>query len=185
MSRVAKWRGNDAQLEEAWQLKKYGVPITKIADRFNMSREDVKFALDERARAEVDNLGGVDVVRALEASKLDEMENLYWGLINDKKKKRNGGIAIPDHDFDKLINMMLKILERRSKLLGLDAPIKHQVNLRVFDQFTAQLIEIIQTHCTPEQQKKINHDINRALAVAEKYRSEDEEQSWTQAITEV
>ncbi len=177
---------NHKQCEMIWALSKMGLSNRNIADNENISinYDLIRHVLKEIARERVDEMGGVDLVRVIESSKLDDLTNVWATQLNRLKKKMNEGIEISDKQLNKATDMLLKIAERKARLLGLDAPVKHQVNLRVFDQFTVQLIEIIQAHCSPEVQKRINSDINRALQVAEKYRSESEEEAeWTRIDT--
>jgi len=177
---------NHKECEFIWGLSKLGVSNRNIAanDNVTISYESVRFVLKEIARERVEEMGGIDIVRIMESSKLDDLTNVWATKLNKLKKQMNDGVAIDEKTLQRCSDQLLKIAERKAKLLGLDAPIKHQVNLRVFDQFTAQLIEIIQTNCSPEIQKKINADIQRALSVAEKYRNENEEaEEWAQTVT--
>lgn len=177
MANITKYTGTKEQLENAWKLKKLGVPLSSIAIQVGVDRDVLKFGLKQYADEQIEELGGIDQVRVVENSKLDDIQGILMSSLAKKQQMMKDDILVDDKEIERIINLLLKISERRARLLGTDAPIKHQVNLRVFDQFAAMMIEAIQKHVPPEAQKAINQDIQAALLLAERYRSEDEEES--------
>lgn len=96
---------------QALQLRKNGVSYRLIGDQLSIShvqaQRDIKAAL-ELSRKDVRQ--EAETYRALELERLDDM------LFNINNQVRSGHLGA--------IDRALKIMERRAKLLGLDAPEK-------------------------------------------------------------
>ncbi len=165
------------QRDNIWKLKQYGASHQRIAQEVQCDPHVVPIVLKEMTAETIEQLGGMDTIRAIENSKLDTLQNIWFTLLSKKQQLMKDNIVVSDKELERISNNLLKIAERRARLLGTDAPIKHQVNLRVFDQFTTMLIEAIQEHVPPEAQKAINDQIQAALLLAERYRSESEEEN--------
>ena len=92
---------------EALEMRKAGLPYQKIADALGYSnhsgaRKAVIAAMKKTLREPAEE------VRELEIARLDDLINAIWHFR-----------AKPEY-----LDRILKIMERRSKLLGLDAPTK-------------------------------------------------------------
>jgi len=92
---------------EALEMRKAGLPYQKIADALGYSnhsgaRKAVIAAMKKTLREPAEE------VRELEIARLDDLINAVWHFR-----------AKPEY-----LDRILKIMERRSKLLGLDAPTK-------------------------------------------------------------
>jgi len=94
----------------ALEMRKAGLTYQRIADNLGYAnpagaRKSVVAAMKKTLREPADE------VRELELARLDDMVNSIWHL----KHK-------PEY-----MDRILKIMERRSKLLGIDAPIKQDL----------------------------------------------------------
>jgi hypothetical protein len=90
--------------------------------------------------------------RDVEIGKLDELEERLWSIIDeDHYTISNGqvvytetGEAVPDIDpVFKAMDKIIKISERRSKLLGLDKPVRVEATVTTLDARDAELLEMI------------------------------------------
>lgn len=95
---------------EALEMRKAGLPYQNIADILGYSnhsgaRKAVQAAMKKTLREPADE------VRELEIARLDDLINAIWHL----------------RDKPEFIDRILKIMERRAKLLGLDAPSKQDI----------------------------------------------------------
>lgn len=97
------------------KLRKMGYDAQRISDELDISLDRVnniiKSALKKLSQDMKDAAEGI---RSLELSRLDEMQAAIWNDCMDGKLTA--------------IDRVLKIMERRSKLVGLDAP--DQVNVK-------------------------------------------------------
>jgi transcriptional regulator len=94
----------------ALEMRKAGLTYQRIADNLGYAnptgaRKAVVAAMKKTLREPADE------VRELELARLDDMINSIWHLRHK-----------PEY-----MDRILKIMERRSKLLGIDAPIKQDV----------------------------------------------------------
>ena len=103
---------------EALELREAGLNFRQIGQRLGVSHtwahKLVKAAMD-RIALEVDERA--EAVRQLELTRLDRMQLVLWA------KASSGSVAHVDR--------MLRIMERRARLLGLDAPTKSHINVDV------------------------------------------------------
>lgn len=108
-----------ARAVEATRLRAEGVPYREIADRFGYPSENAAnkavLALLRRSEAEA-----VDDLRALDAERLDYLTRVTLEGIAASAQSPNG-LSAP------LVSAAVRISERRSRLLGLDAPQQVQV----------------------------------------------------------
>lgn len=128
MPNPKKFRGGKNDLaavaekrRQALELRKAGVGYEQIALKVGYSGpgaayREIHAALREITREPAEEL------RTLETERLDRMLMGLW------EKARSGDL--------KTVDRVLRIMERRSRLLGLDAPVK--ATLSSFDDFTAQ-----------------------------------------------
>lgn len=114
MSRTGSRRVQAAERRvQALALRREGATFTEIGEALGINRsaahKAVSRALDELAQLAE---GEVVSLRALELDRLDALQRSVWTQAMDG--------ALP------AVDRVLKIMERRSKLLGLDAPIKQE-----------------------------------------------------------
>lgn len=122
---------------EAARLRSLGWTYQRIADELGWSNKgDAHHAVQRVLRDTVQEAG--DDLRALELTRLDA---LYVAANEVLARKHvtvsngrivsgtDGGPILDDAPVLQAIDRLLKIQERRSKLLGLDAPIKKDVSL--------------------------------------------------------
>lgn len=129
----------------ALELRKRGFAYSEIADHLGVTRQAVH-QMVKKGIAEIldETRESAEEVRTLELERLDRMfMRLY------KEAMPSHPDAIVNH---KAIETMLKIMDRRSKLMGLDAPSKHEV--MTIDQLDAQIAaletELAQNDSAPE-----------------------------------
>lgn len=126
----------------ALELRKEGLTFEAIAeivaDEFklpNYSRprayDDVSFSLAELAR---EYRGEAESLRQLELERLDTLQNALWPAAT------NGD--------DRAIGAIMKLMERRSKLLGLDAPVQLLVE-QIVDRELREAVDQLQKAMSP------------------------------------
>jgi hypothetical protein len=135
---------------QAIQLRIAGVDLTTIADRLDYSSPqavsvDITRALEQTTKAlQVD----ADQLRAIELERLDRLQAGVW------TRAINGD--------DKAVLSALRIMQRRARLLGLDAPVK------------------VKTEVTSELDREIEDLVTR---LAGSRRRPDHEQAEDDAVT--
>ena len=92
-------------------LRKQGCTYAEVAERLGMSSASQAYRVAQRALAELPR-ESAEEVRAMELERLDAMHRAVWD-------------AAISGDLD-AFDRALKVAESRRKLLGLDAPQKHQ-----------------------------------------------------------
>lgn len=118
--------GRERELQ-ALELRKAGFTFDRIAQQLGISQpgayKAVKRALS-RLTAQTDE--AADEVRRLELERLDGMLPVMW----TQAKQGNQGA----------VDRVLRIMERRARLLGLDAPAEVKIGGRI-TQVTEQLVD--------------------------------------------
>lgn len=103
---------------DALELRKAGLTYRAIGGRLGVSEaqayQDVKAALATLAQLEQES---ADELRRIELDRLDALLGSLWGKATTPTEK---GQAVA-------VDRVLAIMERRSKLLGLDAPTRQDV----------------------------------------------------------
>ncbi|MEV0915435.1 hypothetical protein AB0I93_14340 [Streptomyces sp. NPDC049967] len=122
---------------EAARLRSRGWTYQRIADELGWSNKgDAHHAVQKVLRDTVQEAG--DDLRALELTRLDALyvaatevlEREHITVSNGRIVSRDDGTPIlDDAPVLQAIDRLLKIQERRSRLLGLDAPVKKDVSL--------------------------------------------------------
>lgn len=100
------------------ELRKAGLTHQEIADRLSLDRHTVG-NLIKRALTEIVRAGGVEEMRDLEGDRLDRLQAAIW------TRALQGDVPA--------INTALRIMERRARLFGLDAPVQVQATVETFD----------------------------------------------------
>lgn len=137
------------------ELRRYlqGWTYAEIADEVNMEAEkngleyrlsadrvksDVTGVLAQRARL-LRSEGGLENMVAKEAAKLDLLEKEAWFDYMESRKKKvtvkdaNGEMVTTTRDSvgnPKFLDVLLRISERRGKLLGVDSPLQVDIRAR-------------------------------------------------------
>lgn len=91
----------------------------EIAELLGISRAMVAYdlkAIQEQWRG--DTVRDLDADKAWELAKIDELERTYWAIWESSRETRDGNPAY--------LGGVLKCIQRRAKLLGLDAPAKRE-----------------------------------------------------------
>ncbi|WP_433242552.1 hypothetical protein [Actinomadura nitritigenes] len=121
-----------ARRKQAIQLRLAGVDWDTIAEQLGYrggrgaACKDVTRALEER-RADLDKTA--EELRAVEVSRLDRLQAAVWALAVQGEPTA--------------MNAVLRIIDRRIRLLGLDAPRRTEVTVQQIDSRDAELIEMI------------------------------------------
>lgn len=123
-SKTSKRRLEAIELQrQALELRKAGVSYAVIAEKVGYSGPSGAFrAVDSALKRTLQD--PADEVRRLEIERLDAMLLGVW------PRARSGD--------DEAIATVLRIMTRRAKLLGLDAPVKKDITLRSYTEVAAQ-----------------------------------------------
>lgn len=121
------------------RLRIAAVPVPQIAERYGISeatvRSDISRALATRSK---ELISAADELRALELEKLEAMERAAWAVVHRQhphvtpsgvivRHPETGEILTDAGPVLSAIDRLLKIQERRAKLLGLDSVTKTEV----------------------------------------------------------
>ncbi len=117
------------QQEEIYQLRLQGLTVRQIATQIGMPRSTVQNRLDSEITGRV--LPVADEVRLLEVDRLDA-----W-LARLENRLEQG------EDPVRVVPVLLKVQERRARLLGLDAPERADVTVHQVDAEDIELRELI------------------------------------------
>ena len=91
------------------KLRKMGLDAQQISGELDMPLDRVKNIISNALKALTKEMKGqAEQIRSLELTRLDELQTAIWADCMDGKLTA--------------IDRVLKIMERRSKLVGLDAP---------------------------------------------------------------
>lgn len=112
----------------ALELRKAGATYDQIARQVGFSERGAAYRAVQTALLEITQEPAQEV-RQLELERLDAM---LLGLWPAARKGKEGAV-----------DRVLRIMERRAKLLGLDAPVKADVGVHQADPRDAELIEMI------------------------------------------
>jgi hypothetical protein len=132
---------------QAARLRAEGKTYTQIANTLGWSHASVARRAVQRALVAVVQEAG-DELRTLELERLNLLLDKAWQVMERVHFAHSAGRLItingaPVEDSGPTLNAMdriLKVMERRAKLLGLDAPVKHEhMTLDVIDAEIARL----------------------------------------------
>jgi len=103
---------------EVVKLRRGGLTWDLIAERVGYGSASAAHAAYQRAakRAVYED---VDAIRQVEGERLDLMQSAVWG------KALQGDLPA--------IQTLIRIMERRAKLLGLDQPLRQQIEVTTYD----------------------------------------------------
>lgn len=124
-----------AREAEVVKLRRGGLTWDMIADRVGYaSPSAAHFAYQRAAKRVVQE--DIEAIRQVETERLDLMQSAVWGKV------LGGDVSS--------IMTVVRIMERRAKLLGLDQPFKQQIEVTTYDGDTidrevARLAELLRT----------------------------------------
>lgn len=139
LSNIEKSVERAARRAQATEMKKRGYTWTQVAEQLGYSTaavaaQDVLKALHDANKLVREQIDGY---RQLEIEKLDALERLMWAIVRKKHiLAQHGRIMFDPQSGEPMIDQaplfmaadrLVKIHERRAKLLGLDAPTKLEV----------------------------------------------------------
>lgn len=134
---------------EACRLRASGHSYSQIAQQLGYGSKSnahraVQTALDSTVRE------GADELRGLQLLELDAMAKAAWGvlhrehiLVSHGRIVLGAGGPVPDDaPVLQAIDRLLKIAERRSRLMGLDAPTKSRLEVLTMDVIDEKIAEL-------------------------------------------
>lgn len=118
-----------AREQEVVKLRRTGLTWDLIGERLNLSTAGAHRAYQNALRRAVQE--DVDAIRQIEGERLDVAQNAIWGEVLQGDNQA--------------VNTLIRIMERRAKLLGLDQPIRIQQEVITYDgdAISAELQRII------------------------------------------
>lgn len=134
----------------AARLRTSGMSYREIAAKLDYADESGAHRAVARALAAVP-VEAVNELRAIECARLDELTARLWDVLNTRYPLLTAGVELVGSDgrpvadpapILAVVDRLLRISERRAKLLGLDAPVRVQhPTLYQLDAWIAELIE--------------------------------------------
>lgn len=126
---------------KAIEMRRVGIPWERIAQDCGYTTAaaaaaDIYKVLADRSREIGDAVSGL---RSIEADKLDAMERVIIGIMRKPHVLAQQGRVVYNADgtpvedpgpLFQCVDRLIRIAERRAKLLGLDAPIKANVEVK-------------------------------------------------------
>ena len=107
-----------ARENEVVKLRRGGLPWSEIAQRVGYADPSgAKAAFDRANRRIIQD--DIEEIRTLETERLDYLQAAYWG------KAIGGDLHAAQY--------VLRVIESRRKLLGVDAPIRQQIEMVTYD----------------------------------------------------
>ena len=126
---------------QAAELRVLGLTYQQIGDRLGYSRQAAYQAV-ERAIADIPRMA-TEELRTIELEKLDDLERKLRMILQRKHYKVSAsGKVVYDSTGEPVTDSgpeiqaimgILKVIDKRAKLLGLDAPVKTQTEVTVYD----------------------------------------------------
>lgn len=131
-----------ARRAEVVRLKARGLPYSDIAKRLGISEEVARQDLSRARRARAAELrDSVDEFIAGEVEELERLQLVSWGIaLGQHKKVHASGNVAKDEDGNPVldygvnlqaVNTLVRIQERKAKLLGYDAAMKIDLKAQV------------------------------------------------------
>jgi hypothetical protein len=111
---------------EVLKLRRGGLTFDMIADRVGYASASGAYKAWKNAMRRV-VYDDVDAIRKTELDRLDIAQAAIWGDLTDIQN-------IDANTRARLILALIKVMERRSRLLGLDVPVKAQLEVNIYDR---------------------------------------------------
>lgn len=104
-----------------FKMRQAGVAVGEIAKRFGVTTSAVGKAVNRQlAKLNSEALMAYPEVLRMELERLDSLQAAIWPMTQHRKVKLDDGSEIQVEPDIKAINQVLQIMDRRSKLLGMD-----------------------------------------------------------------
>lgn len=186
MSRVTERALLDQKI---WDLRANGHSVNAIANALNIHKQKVNASL--RRIAEQYKIESAELIIKLELDRLDILLQKAMEILNDKYLAYSHGKLLKDEDDNhvpdptpvlKAIDAVAKIMDRRSKYLGLDAPSRSEHHMFMNNQPTEadlQVMALVEEFkkraqaITPEQLKGISDTPHHPEETADAYANPD------------
>lgn len=105
-----------------FQMRKTGMSTQEISRRFNISNKAVNYAIQRQlARLNSEALLAYPEVLRMELERLDALQQSVWPLTQHRKVTAPDGSEIVVEPDLRAIQQALAIMDRRAKLLGMEA----------------------------------------------------------------
>lgn len=102
-------------------MRKAGVPVQDIARRFTMTTAAVNAAIRRQLeRLNREAVSSYPEVLRLELERLDALQQAIWPMTQHRKVRMDDGTEVSVEPDLKAIQQVLSIMDRRSKLLGME-----------------------------------------------------------------
>lgn len=110
-----------------FKMRQAGVPINEIARRFSMTTSAVSSSIRRQLqKLNSEALMAYPEVLRMELERLDALQTSIWPLTQHRKVRMDDGTEVTVEPDMKAIQTALSIMDRRSKLLGME-----QTNLNI------------------------------------------------------
>jgi hypothetical protein len=105
-----------------FQMRKTGMSTQEIAKRFNISNKAVNYAIQRQlSRLNSEALLAYPEVLRMELERLDALQQSVWPLTQHRKVAAPDGSEVVVEPDLRAIQQALAIMDRRAKLLGMEA----------------------------------------------------------------
>ena len=105
-----------------FQMRKTGTSTQEIAKRFNISTKAVNYAIQRQlSRMNQEALLAYPEVLRMELERLDSLQQSVWPLTQHRKVTAPDGSEIVVEPDLRAVQQLLSIMDRRAKLLGMEA----------------------------------------------------------------
>ena len=105
-----------------FQMRKTGTAVQEISRRFSISTKSVNFAIQRQlARMNQEALMAYPEVLRMELERIDSLQQSVWPLTQHRKIVMDDGTEVVVEPDLKAVQQALSIMDRRSKLLGMEA----------------------------------------------------------------
>jgi len=159
---------------DIWSMRSAGVPIDEIAGRYEISPNSVRAALNRAT--DVYQLEAAETMIKLELERLDLLLRKAIEVLNRRHVAYSNGRLMTDPETKEAvtdsapilaaINSVLKIMDRRSKYLALDAPTRSEQHINVHKTSTDDLPLRVLIEQAQSQANALTPDaLNQALAL--------------------
>lgn len=124
-----------------FKMRQAGVAIAEIARRFDMTTSSVNRAVQRQLeKLNREALMAYPEVLRMELERLDNLQAAIWPLTQHRKVKMDDGTEVAVEPDLKAIQQVLSIMDRRTKLLGMEATnINVQMDVRGSETVKATL----------------------------------------------
>jgi hypothetical protein len=105
-----------------FQMRKAGTSVQEIGKRFNLSTKAVNYGIQRQlARMNQEALLAYPEMLRMELERLDALQQSVWPLTQHRKVTMDDGTEMVVEPDLKAIQQALSIMDRRAKLLGMEA----------------------------------------------------------------